>query len=251
MSSEASDFGEETMDLWRVRMPDGDERVITLERLDDLFQNGLITEQTLVLEEGTTQWRTLADVAGLGAPPPAPQPAPLFVAPPPAAMREMAAALSTTSTLAAPMSAPPPVVADIPDLDELEYPRPSKKKWLVVAAAAALVVTGLSVAVTSAGGTPESTATAAGAALTSNVSTSIAAPPPPAKVEPPTPPADVKPQLTDEQRKALLGADKARDARLAKKKGERTTPKPARRAPKSGTPFHKGGSKFDPLNGAL
>ena len=61
-----------------------------------------------------------------------------------------------------------------------------------------------------------------------------------------------KPALTEEQKKRLADADKARNA----KKGAGSPNGAPLQGTKSGTkepgsPFHQGGDKFDPLNGSL
>src|SRR5687767_15387696 len=54
--------------LWRVQLPTGEVRAMTLDGLDDAFQAGWIHEGTLVLAPGAMSWAPLADVAGLDAP---------------------------------------------------------------------------------------------------------------------------------------------------------------------------------------
>src|SRR5687768_7839636 len=51
--------------LWQVQLASGQVCRMTLELLDDAFQDGLITENTLIMQDGTTEWVTLRDVAGL------------------------------------------------------------------------------------------------------------------------------------------------------------------------------------------
>jgi hypothetical protein len=53
--------------LWQVQLPSGQVCRMTLELLDDAFQDGLITEDTLIMQDGTTEWVTLREVAGLDA----------------------------------------------------------------------------------------------------------------------------------------------------------------------------------------
>ena len=135
-----------------------------------------------------------------------------------------------------------PVATEIADLDDSPASlRPRKRGvFLVLAACAALVA---AVAVVAATRTGVPSAAAAGAPIVA------ASPPPP----PPAATAEVlvKPaQLSDPQKRALLEADKAREAREQKRKPKAATP-PRRHAKPGGTPFHEGGNKHDPLNGSL
>ena len=228
----SSDTSDTSMDIWYVRLDAGDVRVLTLEQLDDWFQRGRITGKTEVLAEGETTWRTLAEVAGLDD-----EPAKPVIAPP----------------LSAP---PPPVVSDVgADLDFDVPPalRSSKKKGVGIAFGVTVAVIGVALVVTKWGARADGPASAAANAA-ANAATQVTAPPP--KVDPPAaPPPAAKPTLTDDQRKALLSADRARDKareeRAAKIKASKPRPVRTRRAPKSGNPFRKGGDKFDPLNSSL
>jgi hypothetical protein len=51
--------------LWQVQLASGQVCRMTLELLDDAFQDGLISEDTLIMQDGTTEWVTLREVAGL------------------------------------------------------------------------------------------------------------------------------------------------------------------------------------------
>lgn len=51
--------------LWQVQLASGQVCRMTLELLDDAFQDGLINEATLVMQDGTTDWVTLRDLLGL------------------------------------------------------------------------------------------------------------------------------------------------------------------------------------------
>lgn len=50
--------------MWLVRLPTGGVRAVTLEQLDEAYQNDWITGDTEVLEEGTTEWRKLSELIG-------------------------------------------------------------------------------------------------------------------------------------------------------------------------------------------
>ena len=60
-----SDQTESNDPLWQVQLASGQVCRMTLELLDDAFQDGLITEDTLIMQDGTTEWVTLRQVAGL------------------------------------------------------------------------------------------------------------------------------------------------------------------------------------------
>jgi hypothetical protein len=51
--------------LWQVQLASGQVCRMTLELLDDAFQDGLINEQTLVMQDGTSEWLTLGALLGL------------------------------------------------------------------------------------------------------------------------------------------------------------------------------------------
>jgi len=52
-------------DLWHVKWPSGSTATGTLDQLDDAYQAGTINEETLVRRDGTGDWITLAQAAGL------------------------------------------------------------------------------------------------------------------------------------------------------------------------------------------
>jgi hypothetical protein len=52
-------------ELWYVQFAADDVRTMTLEQLDEAFQEGDISAQTFVCQVGSSKWETLADVAGL------------------------------------------------------------------------------------------------------------------------------------------------------------------------------------------
>ncbi|HYO94695.1 MAG TPA: hypothetical protein VER33_09275 [Polyangiaceae bacterium] len=123
----------ENEDRWYVQFDSQEVRLMTLEELDEAFQQGLIHENTYLIQVGSSEWQTLADVAGLGSgegpaedeietaalPPsqiaaslrPEPQPGPA-AAPAPAAAHPLPQAQGF-ARVAAPVSAWPPVVAAI------------------------------------------------------------------------------------------------------------------------------------------
>lgn len=62
-------------DLWHVRLAPDEEKVLTLEQVDDLFRLDMIDETTMLWQEGMPEWLPLSVVAGLDDKP-APEPAP-------------------------------------------------------------------------------------------------------------------------------------------------------------------------------
>lgn len=222
-------------DLWRVQLPGGEVRAMTLDALDEAFQAGLVDERCPVSAPGTSTWTTLAEVAGI-------DPEPSSSATP---------SLSPVATdLAPPSVAPsgPTHSAASAELDELDAAALAPKKGR----AAAFVALGL---VAAAGLVFAATRVGAFAASASNAlvapveeKAAAAAPPPVSTVFEPAEGTSGKPSLTEEQRQRLLEADKAREsARKAK------TPAAPARGPraKASSPFVNGGDKYDPLNGAL
>jgi hypothetical protein len=103
--------------LWLVQLPSGQECRMTLDLLDDAFQDGLITEDTLIMQDGTTEWVTLREVAGLDAEAEAPASgSPVDAMAPVAALHETVAA-------SAPAVAPAVVAAPVQPAAPSE-PRP-------------------------------------------------------------------------------------------------------------------------------
>jgi hypothetical protein len=238
-------------DVWHVQLPSGDVCMMTLELLDDAYQDGLIHERSLVWKEGSPGWLTLAEVAGLeddsavSQLPPAPTeysqtPPPYSVGP-----------LSTA-----------PVAADIGDmdfdLDAVSF-RPKKRsplRWL----AAAAVVGAAAFGFAKRGALVGSLHLPPSGSLVNAAGAMIAAPPPPSPAPTPvvaTPPAPVEDaqvqRLSDETKRALEEADKKLAAKQQQKQKElqtHTVERPGAKV-KSENPFHKGGNKFDPLNASL
>jgi hypothetical protein len=158
----------ETLDLWYVKLPNGDVHRVTLDQLDGAFQGGRIDGRTMVMPahaEAGTSWTSLSQLLGLEdepAPAPVAMPAPAPVAMM-APVRVTAAAPPAYAPSAyasvPPMSATPPPVAygrvqapvgnslrpmsfdlGTSDLDDAPFQRSSRKGWVVailgVAAAA-------------------------------------------------------------------------------------------------------------------
>ncbi len=127
------------------------------------------------------------------------------------------------------------------DLDHVEAElRAGKRKRMFgfAAVVVGVVLCGAAVTYVSGGERPEAPKAAA--------QTHEVAPPPPA-VDPAT--AFEKPSLTEEQKKRLSDADKARNGKKAAPSNGGSAP--PQRSSKEANPFQNGGDKYDPLNGSL
>lgn len=236
------------MDLWRVQLATGEVRVMSLDALDDAFQSGLITESTPVLPPGGTAWTKLADAAGLDAPGADAGEGPGNVP----SVAPMAVSIAESTGDATPYSQSPYSLPDV-DLDSMhdEAFKPKKGRVFAVIGLAIVLVGGLGFAATRAGDISSSASNSLSAVPAEKAA---AAAPPPAAVDINT--AAPAKTLTDEQKAKLAEADKAREAAAAAREAKRAKDRPwgpTRRGPraKSSQPFVNGGSKFDPLNGAL
>src|SRR5258708_575122 len=135
-------------DLWHVQLASGEVCTMTLDLLDDAFQDGIINEQTYVWQDGSPDWVTLGEVAGLDAVdseaavlisstyPASPWPT-TVIAPtyPPTSMdpRYLANPYSSTAHSTAPVAGD---ITDIEfDLESVTFRRKrSKLRWFVAAA---------------------------------------------------------------------------------------------------------------------
>ncbi|XYH99573.1 DUF4339 domain-containing protein [Sorangium sp. So ce1128] len=72
---------DERESLWHVAIAPDDIKVLTLEKLDDLFRLDLIDESTKIWRPGMATWQPLGVVAGLDSTPPEPARAPARPAP--------------------------------------------------------------------------------------------------------------------------------------------------------------------------
>jgi hypothetical protein len=144
-----------------------------------------------------------------------------------------------------------PFVADV-DFDDVPAQfRGSRKRGFVMAAVVVTLLGGIGVAAVNLGGGMSAPSAAAGTstAVTAPVAAPVAPPPAPMAIPELAATADTHKEvrLNDEQRKAVLDADKAR---AAKHKARAAAPSRAKH--KNGpTPFHAGGSQGDPLNSSL
>ncbi len=270
-------------DLWHVQVAAGDLRTMSLDELDSAFQDGVINEGTYVRHDGADTWAQLGQVLGSDdaeAPLHEPHaadldtiPAPPAASEPPIAVAPLAAAPAPVTALAfAPpssayemrVSAPPasfggplstsPMVAPI-SYSDIEIPNMrSSKRGVFVALGAVLVLAIGAVAVTRTGTSAEAAAgSLAPTSLGASVGAAGAAVAPVAPVA--LPESQLQPgrdgRLSDDQRRALLDADKLRASKV--KPASPSTSKSQHRgpAPSTGPVFHKGGDQHDPLNSSL
>jgi hypothetical protein len=244
--SHAAVAQDETEDRYHTQVEAGDVRLFTLDQLDAAFNVGLIHENTFVCLEGSTEWLTLGEVAGLGdeepvsAPFPVAAPVSSYTAPPSVIPAAPYSVIPAAPYSAAPVVMPrsiAPVVNDLSFDDDYEMMamRPKRRigKVMALLAVAGLAAAGFAV-VQSGGikgvklpkldfGSSASQATAASLSVSTLKDTAHTTPQPPAP-EPPkveeTKPADVAPTPATEASKA--SADKATDKPDADK-AEKTT----------------------------
>lgn len=190
-------------ELWSVALPNGQIQKGTLDQLDDAFNAGLLTSDSLVLAPGATEWAKLGELAGLEAPAPPTQPS--YAAPvAPSTLRPVAIELDESM------------------LDPSRM-RPSKKPLVFGAIGAIAAVAAVLVfAVSGTGGPDKPAAGAAAAATATATQTATVAPKPPA----PPPEVSAKPLLSEDQKKALLDADEARSRLLKGKRAAQDANKP-------------------------
>lgn len=247
-------------ELWEAQIG-GRIELLTLDQLDAAFESGRISETTLVRAKGTDAWSTLATIAGLDAAPIAAAPQPVspptpqpFSQPPPPSMPNSVAPV--VADVRAPYSHPALAQQPLPspyaapsldiDLDAPPTFGTSKKKVALGIAAAIVAVLGLGAGITLASGDGPDTTTAAA----SSPAPAEGLPPPKAEAQ-----AEPKDRLSDEQRRALMEADKKREATQKPKHDSAHAPSGGHttggRPAKGGTVFSKGGNQYDPLNSNL
>lgn len=229
-------------DLWRVQLPTGSIRTMTLDQLDEEFQAGSITESTPVLPPGAAAWTKLGDAAGLGG----------DEAPPQA---EVVPSVAPIAVSVGPSNVSLEQLASMDDLDldsqdAYSFKKKGSKKTPVFIGIgiAVLLVGGLGIAATKAVKAGDFDAKSS---LGAPAKAAAATPPPAAEDPNPSAPGRV---LTEEQKAKLAEADRARAAKEEQKRKDRPAPATGPKRgpqPKSGTPFSNGGNKYDPLNGAL
>lgn len=169
--SYAATAQDETEDRYHTQVEAGDVRLFTLDQLDAAFNAGLIHENTYVCLEGSSEWLTLGEVAGLGeeeepVSAPVPVAAPVSYARPvaaaPNAYNAYGLAASPSVAPAAPYSVAPmvmprsiaPVSNDLSlddDMDMMSM-RPKRRLGKVIAGLAVVGLAGLGFAVVQSGG---------------------------------------------------------------------------------------------------
>jgi hypothetical protein len=244
-SSDGVDPTEVGIELWRVQLPTGELRAMSLDALDEAFQAGVIDETTPVLPPGATAWTKLGDAAGLDSTPAEP------MVP---SLAPLAVSIASSPESIAPRPFAPVTDAALMELaaeDEAAF-KPKRGRLFAVVGVAVVLALGLGLGATRLSGLAASAS--ATSSLSAQAGQKVAATPPPAAVDV-NEAAPVK-QLTPEQKARLAEADKAREAAAAAREEKRRKdrpPPPLKRGPreKSAQPFVNGGSKYDPLNGAL
>lgn len=166
--SYAATAQDETEDRYHTQVEAGDVRLFTLDQLDAAFNAGLIHENTYVCLEGSSEWLTLGEVAGLGEEE-EPVSAPVPVAAPVSYARPVAAAPNAYGLAASPSVAPAapysvapmvmprsiaPVSNDLSFDDDMDMMsmRPKRRLGKVIAGLAVVGLAGLGFAVVQSGG---------------------------------------------------------------------------------------------------
>jgi hypothetical protein len=273
----------EAEDRWYVNVGSDDVRMMTLDELVDAFEKGTITRDTLVVEVGGNEWQPLREVADLGDEDPVPAAAPVQHAkpaaqtswPPQAVSRDsawppasawpsvMPASAASRTFSSAPVSAGPnstiPVVQDL-DFDIPPQQFKSGRKGVAVFAFLALAIAGGGAFMAVRGGMrPAMSPVPVPEPAAAPVKMPDPTPTPYSKTETTSASSDTTTasatkesdgRLSEDQKKALLSADKDRDV----KKRTRAVAAPRSRggdAPKSGGVFKATGNANDPLNPTL
>ena len=225
-------------DLWRVQLGNGEVREMSLDALDAAFDQGTLNEHTPVLAPGASSWERLGKVAGLDEEEVAPN----------------SAMTPSLSPMAIGSFPPPPripqdLALDLELLDENAL-KPRRRAPKIIAGVVAVAAIAAGVFFVAKVKVPAQTA-----GMDLKPTTAVAAQPPPAPTNLAPDPNEKKsaaPQLSDDMKKKLAEADKAREEKAKAKAADRarsTLPsKPS--APKGKAP--KGSdNKYDPLNGNL
>jgi hypothetical protein len=269
----------ETEDRWYVNVGSDDVRMMTLDELVDAFENGVITKDTLVVEVGGNEWQPLKEVADLGDEDPVPAAAPVRHQakpavqaswPPVAVARESAwppaSAWDSVAPAArmsnAPISvAPNSTIPVVQDLD-LDFPTQSfgggKKKVVGVFAVLAIAAVGGVGFVMSKGGGEVRSPVPVPAAAPAKMPDLDPAPTPYSKPQTPATTEtkvveakDSENRLSEDQKKALLTADKERDEKKRTRSYAPRSGGGGNAAPKAGSVFKANGNANDPLNPTL
>ena len=265
--------------LWRVQLSTGEIRMMTLEALDEAFDEGLIDARVPVLPPGESAWTTLGEAAGLDdeetPPEEAPSLSPIAISPP------------SSMSCVPDLDEPSPARLDLDVPEELVFAARSRRRAVfgAIAGVGALALA-LAVVAGKVGGSVPTTSNV-------NAAFAVEAPPPaavealpqpapqpvkeqaaseqpakeqqaakeqPAKEQPAKEQqanAEEKAELSDWQKRMLLDADKAREDKARAKKAEKAERvekaerQPKKPSTKTSQGLLNGGDRFDPLNGAL
>jgi hypothetical protein len=249
----------ETETVWHVQVEDEGVKIWSLDQLDAAYKAGLVDDETFVFEDGASEWQTLGALLNGDDDEPEPPPVRESAAPqsfgPPSYVPQSLAPQAFTPQSFAPSSLMPQSMAPmVSDIDELEVPAQfrSKKRGFGIVAAVAFVTCGVAVL-----GFKFGTRASSEPPPVAAVAPPVAAPPPPAPVaaapmvNPAEAAAAAAQRLNDDQRKALLDADKAREAKLDAKHKARAASAGSHHKSKEKGPFQNGGDKYDPLNAKL
>ena len=229
-------------EIWNVQLGPGRVRPMTLDEIDAAFEAGHISGSTLVLPPGKITWVTLGDAAGLDSQvAPSETPAPVVTELSPSSLAPMA--ISASSAHLESLVPPPPVLYEPEDDFEAAHKR-SRIKLIAGGVGVLALIAALG---------------AVGARIANQTESAVntAAAGPPLRETKLSELGDEGPGgsrvLSDEQKKRLDQADKARAAAAAAAAAKRRDSQPPRRTPYKGDdPFKKSsGNKYDPLNGSL
>lgn len=224
---------------------------MTLDGLDQAFDDGLIDARVPVLAPGSSAWTTLGEAAGLDDD--------VVEETPSLSPIAMPSSDSLASMGALPTSAESGPDLDIPD--DVDFGRRPRGVLIGIIPGMLAVAAALVVVVSKLGGTVPADvkvtnavqAPAAAADVLPPLANVAPAAPAPA-IEAAAPAAEAataKPALSEWQKQLLEANDKAREAQAqAKAREKAVAPKP-KPAPKANPGLLNGGDRFDPLNGAL
>jgi hypothetical protein len=253
----------ETETVWHVQVEGEGVKIWSLDQLDAAYKAGLVDDATFVFEDGASEWQTLGallngDDGDDDEPEAAPAPpmhasvAPQSFGPASYTPQSLAPQAFTPQSFAPTSLMPQSTAPMVSDIDDFEAPAQfrSKKRGFAIAGTVALLACGVAVLGFKFG----TTATAEPPPVAAVAPPPVAAPPPPVAAAPIVNPAEAAAaaaqRLNDDQRKALMEADKAREAKLDAKHKARAAAVGHHKSKEKG-PFQNGGDKYDPLNAKL
>jgi hypothetical protein len=257
--------------LWYVKLPDGDVEPLTLDELDEAFQAGHVSANTMVLAAGSSQWARLGELAGLDQPPPRQPPPPRYAPPPPMAPPP----LQRAAYVPIMPSSLRPVSVDLSEFgdDDVSFRPKKSKKWMV---GVVLVAGVLGVAAFEAQRAGVVSVDSLMAAISRQTASAVAAapvappapPPAPVPAAAPAPSPDPAPttapaasstdnalanRFSPDVREKLAAADKQREAKakMHAKAHAASVSVHSSSSHAKAQGFTTGGNKFDPLNATI